>query len=62
LLWNNPYIFLYLNELVMPLNAFANDGAELGRLLGEMSASGSVQVREEGEWLAEPAALHCDLR
>jgi hypothetical protein len=46
----------------MRLNAFADDWAELGRVLGEMSASGSVEVREDGEWLAELAALHCDLR
>jgi hypothetical protein len=47
---------------VVHLNAFANEWAELGRVLGEMSASGSVEVREDGEWLAELANLHCDLR
>jgi hypothetical protein len=46
----------------MDLNAFADEWAELGRVLGEMSASGSVEVREDGEWLAELANLHCDLR
>ncbi len=44
------------------MNAFADDWADLGRALGEMPASGSVEVREDGEWLAELAALHCDLR
>src|SRR5271154_3946475 len=44
------------------LNAFADDWAELDRALGEMAASGSVEVREDGEWLAELAALHCELR
>jgi hypothetical protein len=46
----------------MHLNTFADEWAELGRVLGEMSASGSVEVRENGEWLAELANLHCDLR
>jgi hypothetical protein len=47
---------------VRHLNAFADEWAELGRVLREMSASGSVEVREDGEWLAELASLHCDLR
>jgi hypothetical protein len=38
------------------------DWSELDRALGEMTASGSVEVREDGEWLAELAALHCELR
>jgi hypothetical protein len=46
----------------MSLNAFADDWAELDRALGDMAASGSVEVREDGEWLAELAALHCELR
>jgi hypothetical protein len=46
----------------MSLNAFADDWAELDRALIEMGASGSVEVREDGEWLAELAALHCELR
>jgi hypothetical protein len=45
----------------MSLNAPADDWAELDRALGEMAASGSVEVREDGEWLAELAALHCEL-
>ncbi len=32
------------------------------RVLGEMSASGSVEVREDGEWLVEPASLPGDLQ
>lgn len=39
-----------------------NDWGELDRALGEMTASGGVEVREDGEWLAELAALHCELR
>ena len=48
--------------MVAPLNEFADDWAALGRVLGEMSASGNAEVREDGEWLAELGALHCDLR
>jgi hypothetical protein len=44
------------------MNAPADDWAELDRALGEMAASGSVEVREDGEWLAELAGLHCELR
>ena len=39
-----------------------NDWAELDRALDAMAASGSAEVREDGEWLAELAALHCELR
>jgi hypothetical protein len=39
-----------------------NNWGELDRALREMTASGSVEVREDGEWLAELAALHCELR
>lgn len=39
-----------------------NDWAELDRALGAMAASGSTEVREDGEWLAELATLHCELR
>ncbi|MGA2509381.1 MAG: hypothetical protein ABSG27_04060 [Candidatus Acidiferrales bacterium] len=39
-----------------------NDWAELDRALGAMAASGRTEVREDGEWLAELAALHCELR
>ena len=45
-----------------PLNEFADDWAELGRVLGEMSASGNAEVRKDTEWLAELGALHCDFR
>ena len=45
-----------------PLNEFADDWAELGRVLGEMSASGNAEVRKDAEWLAELGALHCDSR
>jgi hypothetical protein len=44
------------------MNAPADDWAELDRALGEMAASCSVEVREDGEWLAELAGLHCELR
>jgi hypothetical protein len=47
---------------VIPLNAFADDWGELDRALGELAASGSAEVREDGEWLAELAALHYELR
>ena len=43
------------------MNSPADDWAELDRALGEMAASGSVEVREDGEWLAELAGLHCEL-
>lgn len=39
-----------------------DDWAEIGRALDAMAASGSAEVREDGEWLAELAALHCELR
>ena len=38
-----------------------NDWAELDHALVEMAASGNAEVREDGEWLAELAALHCEL-
>jgi hypothetical protein len=44
------------------MSAPADDWAELDHALGEMAASGSVEVREDGEWLAELAGLHCELR
>jgi hypothetical protein len=43
------------------MSAFADDWAELDRVLGEMASSGNVEVREDGEWLAELAGLHCEL-
>ena len=39
-----------------------NDWAELDSALSAMAASGSAEVREDGEWLSELAALHCELR
>lgn len=39
-----------------------NEWAELGRALDAMSASGYAEVREDGEWLAELAGLHCEVR
>src|SRR5271170_7884433 len=39
-----------------------DEWAEIGRALDAMAASGSAEVREDGEWLAELAALHCELR
>src|ERR1700683_470623 len=46
----------------MSSNAVADDWAELDRALGEMAASVSVEVREDGEWLDELAALHYEVR
>lgn len=39
-----------------------NDLAELDRALSAMVCSGSVEVCEDGEWLAELVNLHCELR
>lgn len=39
-----------------------NEWDELGRALAELTASGVVEVREDGQWLAGFAALHCELR
>ncbi|MGH9737388.1 MAG: hypothetical protein ACRD4X_02235 [Candidatus Acidiferrales bacterium] len=39
-----------------------NEWAELDRALETMAASGYAEVREDGEWLAELAGLHCELR
>ncbi|HEY7826539.1 MAG TPA: hypothetical protein VIC00_06910 [Candidatus Acidoferrales bacterium] len=38
------------------------DWAELQRTLEKWAASGHAEVREDGEWLAELAALHCEIR
>src|ERR1700676_592471 len=43
------------------MNASADEWAELDRALGELAASGSVEVREDGEWLAELAGLEREL-
>jgi hypothetical protein len=39
-----------------------NEWAELDRALAAMASSGCAEVREDGEWLAELATLHCELR
>ncbi len=39
-----------------------NEWAELDRALSAMVESGSTEVREDGEWLAELGGLHCQLR
>jgi hypothetical protein len=44
------------------LAVLVDDWAELDRAIGEIAASGSAEVREDGEWLAELAGLHCELR
>jgi len=44
------------------LNSPANDWAALDRALSDLAASGSIEVREDGEWLAELATLHFALR
>ncbi|MFZ3217292.1 MAG: hypothetical protein WA192_14640 [Candidatus Acidiferrales bacterium] len=46
----------------VPLNPPANDWTALDRALSELASSGSVEVREDGEWLAELATLHFELR
>jgi hypothetical protein len=38
-----------------------NDWAELDRALVAMASSGSAEIREDGEWLAELSSLHCEL-
>jgi len=43
------------------LNSPANDWAALDRAFSDLAASGSVEVREDGEWLAELATLHFEL-
>jgi hypothetical protein len=39
-----------------------NDWAALDRALGELAGTGSVEVREDGEWLAGLSTLHYELR
>ena len=39
-----------------------NEWTELDRALGAMASSGSAEVREDGQWLAELAGLHYELR
>ncbi len=38
-----------------------DDWAELGRALDALAASGNLEIREDGEWLAGLAALRCEL-
>ena len=44
------------------MNSPATDWVALDRALSDLAASGSVEVREDGEWLAELATLHFELR
>jgi hypothetical protein len=39
-----------------------NDWVELSHALDGITASGAAEIREDGEWLAELAAPHCELR
>jgi hypothetical protein len=43
------------------LNAPAEDWAALDRALSDLAASGCVEVREDGQWLAELASLQCEI-
>lgn len=45
----------------MPLNAPVEDWAALDRALSDLAASGCVEVREDGQWLAELASLQCEI-
>ena len=38
-----------------------NDRAELGRALETLKVSGRGEIREDGEWFADLAGLHCEL-
>jgi len=38
------------------------DCAELDRALNELAASGAVEIREDGQWLAGLSSLHYELR
>ncbi|MGA9570112.1 MAG: hypothetical protein WBS17_08490, partial [Candidatus Acidiferrales bacterium] len=44
------------------MNSPATDWVALDRALSDLAASGSVEVWEDGEWLAELATLHFELR
>lgn len=39
-----------------------NDWAAVDRALGELAASGAVEIREDGQWLAGLSAMHYELR
>jgi hypothetical protein len=39
-----------------------NEWAELDRALDAMASSGSAEIREDGQWLAELTGLHCEFR
>lgn len=45
----------------MSIDAPAENWSELGDALGALAASGGGEVREDGEWLADLAALHCEV-
>ncbi|MGA7855013.1 MAG: hypothetical protein WCA15_16930, partial [Candidatus Acidiferrales bacterium] len=45
----------------VPLIAPAEDWAALDRALSDLAASGCVEVREDGQWLAELASLQCEI-
>ncbi|MFZ0582279.1 MAG: hypothetical protein WAN72_19690 [Candidatus Acidiferrales bacterium] len=44
------------------MNAPAEDWAALDRALSDLAASGCVEVREDGQWLAELASLQCEIK
>jgi hypothetical protein len=39
-----------------------DDWSQLEQTLDTMTASGSVEVHEDGKWLAELSGLHCEIR
>jgi len=39
-----------------------DDWSQLEQTLDTMTASGSVEVHEDGQWLAELSGLHCEIR
>ncbi|MFZ0519849.1 MAG: hypothetical protein WAL95_02430 [Candidatus Acidiferrales bacterium] len=43
------------------MSAPEEDWAALDRALGDFAASGCVEVREDGQWLAELASLQCEI-
>lgn len=43
------------------MNEPAEDWAALDRALGDFAESGCVEVREDGQWLAELASLQCEI-
>lgn len=47
--------------MVVRVHAPENNWADLQSALDEPAASGPIEVREDGEWLAELAGLHCEV-